>query len=154
MPIKLPIFILLVLYNGLSGLYIDMLQNVTKKVERTVYIDNKNGRNEPIHSRNPILQVWHRETISTEAFKTILSYLELDPNQADEDLAILDLYLKDNQATMTKQRYISTTVSIHIFKIGEREYRKEMNNTKSIASLMIKASVGEESIGIETSDSS
>ncbi len=85
----------------------------------------------------------------------MLSYLELDPNQADEDPAMLDLYLKDNQVTMTKQRYIQpTTVSIHIFKMGEGEYRKEMSDMKSIASLMAEAFVREGSIGIEISDSS
>ncbi len=155
MPIKLPVFTLLALYNGLPGLYIDMLQNVIKKVERTVYMDNRSGRSESNHSRNPILQIWHKETTSTETFKAILSYLELDPNQTDEDLTTLDLYLKDNQAIMTKQRYIqSTTISIHMFKIEEGEYRKEMSDTKSITSLIAEASVRKESIGIETSDSS
>ncbi len=84
----------------------------------------------------------------------MLSYLELDPNQTDEDLATFDLYLKDNQATITKQRHIPITVSIYTFKIEEGEYRKEMNDTKSIASLMAEAFVGEELIGIEASDSS
>ncbi len=84
----------------------------------------------------------------------MLSYLELDPNQTDENLATLNLYLKDNQATMTKQRHISITISIHIFKMEEGEYRKKMSNTKSIVSLMTEASVEKESIGTEVSDSS
>ncbi len=56
-PIKLLTFILLVLYNGLFGLYIDILQNITEKVERTIYMDNRSGKNKPICLRNPTLQI-------------------------------------------------------------------------------------------------
>ncbi len=155
MPIKLSMLILLALYNELPDLYIDMLQNITEKIERTVYINNRSGKNEPIRSRNPTPQAQHRETTSTETLKAMLSYLELDPNQANEDPATLDLYLKDNQTTMTKQRYIQpTTISIHIFKIKEGEYREEMNDMKSIASLMAETSIKKKLIETETLDSS
>ncbi len=83
----------------------------------------------------------------------MLFYLELDPNQIDEDLTTFDLYLKDNQTIITKQQYTSTIISIYIFKIEEGEYKKEMNDMKSIVSLMTKASVRKESIGIKISDS-
>ncbi len=88
------------------------------------------------------------------AFKAMLFYLELDLNQTDEDLVILDFYLKDNQAIMIKQRHIqSITISIHIFKMRKGEYKEEMSDMKFIVSLMTEVSVGEESIGIEISDS-
>ncbi len=44
-------------------------------------------------------------------------------------------------------------ISIHIFKMKKGEYKEEMNDMKSIASLMIEVSIRKESIGIEISDS-
>ncbi len=44
-------------------------------------------------------------------------------------------------------------ISIYIFKIRKGEYKEEMSDMKSIASLMIKVSIRKESIGIEISDS-